>query len=220
MSVLKLKSLFNDIKFSMDFAAVHLNIGLAQKLRNQGRRLDSDVVRLRDTDADASRLAQFRHSINNNSTRDNDSGTDDYKQMVDILIRRGGLLDHYAGARDLKGWAELKDLAPSALKEKVSNDGWLKTMQYVSNNAGFLGLRSVAATAHAAAVSEVQASVGEELKSEIVQEILNEVVNQVNAGVEVNGEKISVADVRDYMASVTDGAGDRPQWDFGADGWN
>ncbi|WP_408898010.1 hypothetical protein ACJ5H2_02625 [Nocardioides sp. R1-1] len=217
---MKLKLLFDDIKFSYKFAQTHLNVGMPGLMRTHAVRHRTDMDRLRETDTSTSRLTQFRDSIRNNSTDpDNRTGTDDYKQMVDVLIRRGGLLDHYAGPRDLKDWLELKNLKSQfqALMDSKSKDD-LSTLW---NNPGFAGARSVALLAYNSAVNEIQATVGEEVTPEIRDAILNEIVGELNgASAEVFGETITVDDFKQYIKDVGDGVTKPTDFTLSSDGWN
>lgn len=71
-------------------ANVHMDIAMPQWLKNHANVNTQTLSRLRDTDADASRLAEFRHSIKHNRAEDGSegTGTDDYASMVDKLISK------------------------------------------------------------------------------------------------------------------------------------
>lgn len=216
MALSKLTTLMDDIKFSFKFANTHMNVGMPSFMQKYAARHGADIDRLRQTDVDAGKLT-FKESIRTRSTDPTKSGTDDYKQMVDIIMRRGGLGgDHYIGPNDLKGWAELKNLAPSELAQKGLYGKW----DAINRNAGLVGIKSVLQTAYAAAVSEVSASVEQEVTPVVLDAILTAVVDNFNAGVDVGGETVTVAEMKSYIENVTDGAGDRNHFDIGADGWN
>lgn len=196
MSVLKLKKLFDDVVFSYRFANTHINVGMPSLFKTHSMRHRADIDLIRQTDVDASKLSQFRRSIENNSTDPGKrTGTDDYKQMVDIIIRRGGLLDHYAGPRDIADWKELKDL-PSQIKNA--------DIKGVLDNSGRRALFSVATTAYKSAASEIQASLGQEIPEAAKDALIAEIVDQINvtANVEAFGEKVTVEDVKQYIDEV------------------
>ena len=226
MGVMKLKLLFNDIQFSYKFAQTHLNVGMPSLMRSHARRHRTDIDRIRQTDTDASRLAQFRDSIRNNHTDAHDSGTDDYTHMVDILVRRGGLLDHYTGPRDIKDWAGLKDLKGQVRDLMNSNGilgdgGALKNAKAIWDNPGFQAALSVSKTAYHSAIAEIQATIGDEVTPEVRDAVINEIVSQFNiASVEAFGHQITVDDFKQYMKDVTDGAFDPSDFTMSADGWN
>lgn len=221
MGVMKLRLLIKDVQHSVQFASVHMNVGMPNWMLKHAQVNQTNLRRLRDTDADASRIAQFRHSINNNRQTNDDSstGTDDYKQMVDILIRRSGLFEHYAGPQSFKDWAELKDLKGQLNAVLQNRDR--ESVQALLANKGFAGLRSVAALAHTQAVNEVQATIGEEITPEISTAIMQGIVEQYNGvAVEFNGETISIADIQDFAKKAGDGITQPTDFTMGKDGWN
>lgn len=197
MSVLKLKSLMDDVIFSFKFANTHLNMGMPSLFKQHSVRHGADIDLIRQTDVDASRLSQFRRSIETNVIKSDNpdrTGTDDYKQMVDIIIKRGGLLEHYAGTRDASDWKELKDL-PSQVKS-LDVGGLL-------DNKGRKALFSVGTTAYKAALTEIQASMGE-ISDAANDAVVEEIVNQLNVTVDVEafGEKITVDEFKAYIDEV------------------
>ena len=138
---------------------------------------------------------------------------------IDILIRRGGLLDHYTGPRDIKDWLELKNLK-GQFQSLMQHKNW-DNLKTVWDNPGFRAARSVAVTAYHTAVSEVQATIGEEVTPEIRDAILTEIANQLNvASVEAFGEPVSMDDFKQYVKDVTDGITDPSDFTLSADGWN
>lgn len=208
MGVMQLKYLFSDVKFSFRFAQTHLNVGMPSLMRSHAARHRTDIDRIRQTDTDASALARFKDSIRNNHTAENANGNEDYRQMVDILIRRGGLLDHYAGPKDIAHWAEAKNLKEqfkAILDAESASDAWDKA-KLLGNNRSIHGALSVAATAVHSAVTEIQATTREEVTPAVLDAILTTIVGEFNsASVEVQGEKISVADFKKYLHEVGDG---------------
>jgi hypothetical protein len=201
MSIGKLKALMDDVIFSFKFANTHLNMGMPSLFRQHSVRHGADIDLIRQTDVDASRLSQFRRSITNNSTDPGkQTGTDDYKQMVDIIIKRGGLLEHYAGPRDASDWLKFGEL--SNVRSTLRDEGVLKAGQDVWANEGFQAARSVAKTAYAAAKTEIEASLGQEIPNAVKDAVLAEIVEKINVNIEANGQKISLEEVEEYIDEV------------------
>lgn len=204
-----------DIQFSYKFAQTHLNVGMPSMMRTHAHRHRTDIDRIRQTDTDAASLTNFRDSIRNNSTDPRKkSGTDDYTRMVDIIIRRGGLLDHYAGPDDIRDWAKAKDLKGQfkdlmeSVKERelLGEDGIRASASALLDNKALQGALSVARTAAHSAVSEVQSAIGEEVTPEVLDEILTAIVGELNgASVEAFGQPITLDDFKNYLSEVGDG---------------
>ncbi|HSX66540.1 hypothetical protein [Nocardioides sp.] len=223
----KLTQLFKDIKFSVDFAGTHMNMGLPSKFKSQQAKLALNRTTLKDTDADLGRFAtarkNFRDSIENNRTREgrdgNRTGTDDYVQMVDLIIRRGGLLEHYSPVVNPKDLAKLTSLREAL--PLFRNGDFSKAMEHISDNEGLKalnGLLSLGNTAVSTAMSELSATATQEVGPEVRNAVVEEVVVQLNAvSGEAFGEPITAADLNTYMDSVTDGLGEPT--DFTRDGF-
>ncbi|MFT4264690.1 MAG: hypothetical protein QM572_14985 [Nocardioides sp.] len=226
MSVGKLKVLFKDIEFSFKFAQTHLNMGMPSLMRSHAHRHRSDIDLIRQTDTDAGRLARFRDSIRNNHTDAHDSGTDDYTHMVDIIMRRSGVLDAYAGPRDVADWLKLKDLKGQfrSLMDSqgiLGEHGALKHASELWNNPGFVASRSVAKTAYKSAVSELQESLANGVTADIGDALVSTIVEEYNsASAEVGGPQMTVADLKKDLGDIGDGVGSGPSLTVGADGWN
>lgn len=212
MGVLKLKAIFDDVKFSYRFAQTHMSVGLPSFMSSHRRQLDQFVQRSRATDVEMSRLDSFRDSINHNAMDpDVQDGTRDYTQMADILIRRSGLLDHYAGPRDVRDWADARNLKDqfSQLMDSVRTGDLRQARTDGSaliNNKAVQGSMSVARLALHSAVNEIAATVDEEVSPAVLETIVTTLVEDLNvASLEVFGEKITVEDFKNYLHEVDDG---------------
>lgn len=219
MAITKLKTLLDDVKFSFKFANLHVREGVTATMRNHSMRHRRDIERIRSTDEQASGLAAFRDSIDRQrvNPKGEQTGHGDYQQMVDILIRRGGLLDHYAGPRELKDWAEARDLKgqfTTLIREaKQLNAGSTKEAWDVLNdNKALNGALSVARTALHSATSEIKATGHEELTPVVLDAVITTIVNELNlASVEALGHEVTVESFKQYLAEVGDGMGERPE---------
>lgn len=214
MGVMALKTLLKDVQFSFQFANTHMRVGMPSWMRQHANRHRSDLDRIRQTDTDASMLAKFRDNIKTKHTSTNDSGEHDYRQMVDILIRRGGLLDHYAGPMDVRDWADARNLK-GQLRDLMQGDSWgdkWNAFKDISNNKAILGAMSVSKAAYQSAVQEIMATANEEIRPEVVEAVVTTIVEDLNiVSVEVFGEPVTVDDFKRYLAEVGDGIGEPTQ---------